>query len=147
MHTQFFAHPLQVVQIVSHGVGEVHKNIKVQRAFGWSKHLHIHQLLLSWQKGHAHLLRRHLRLLKLHVDFLLLGQEKIEVKLRLHTLSFETTAFDGMIGGEKRMMKTYSLHTPTALRCDYSCSTAAMGKYILMQVTTRAIKGLSEQEV
>lgn len=96
MLTQLFAHLLQVVQIVSHGVGEVHKNIKVQRASGWRKHLHIHHLLLSWQKGHAHLLRRHLRLLKHHVDLLLLrserGQrrgstrEKTEGKLRFHTV-------------------------------------------------------------
>lgn len=76
MHTQLLAHPLQVVQIVSHGVGEVHENIEVQRAFGWSKHLHIHQLLLSWQKGHAHLLRSDLRLLKPHVDFFHLGRGK-----------------------------------------------------------------------
>lgn len=68
--TQFCAHVFQVVQIVSHGVGEVHKDIKVQRAFDWSKHLHIHLLLLSWQKAHAHQLRRHLGLLKVHVDLL-----------------------------------------------------------------------------
>ncbi len=76
MLTQLVAHPLQVVQIVSHGVREIHKNIKVKRAFGWCKYLHIHQLFLSWQKGHAHLLRRHLRLLKLHVDLLLLVIKK-----------------------------------------------------------------------
>lgn len=52
-----------------------------------------------------------------------------------------------MIGGEMRTMKTHSLYHHTALSCDYSRSTAAMGKYILVQVTTRAIKGLSEQEV
>lgn len=52
-----------------------------------------------------------------------------------------------MIGGEMRMMKTYSFYAHTALRFDYSSSTAAVGKYVLVQVTTRAIKGLSEQEV
>lgn len=76
--TQLVAHLLQVVQIVSHGVGEVHKNIQVQRAFGWSEHLHIHQLLLSWQEGHGHLLRRHLRLLKCHVDFFRLSSEETQ---------------------------------------------------------------------
>lgn len=82
MLTQLFAHPLQVVQVISHGVGEVHKNIKIQRAFGWSKHLHIHHLLLSGQKTHAHLLWGHLRLLKPHVDLLHLREEK-RVKLKV----------------------------------------------------------------
>lgn len=76
MLTQLFAHSLQVVQVISHGVGEIHKNIKIQRAFGWSKHLHIHHLLLSGQKTHAHLLWGHLRLLKPNVDLLPLKRRK-----------------------------------------------------------------------
>lgn len=76
MLTQLFAHFLQVVQVISHGVGEVHKNVKIQRAFGWSKHLHIHRLLLSRQKTHAHQLWGHLRLLKAYVDLLPLKEKK-----------------------------------------------------------------------
>lgn len=52
-----------------------------------------------------------------------------------------------MIGREMRVMKTYFLYLHTALSCDDSCSGAAMGKYILVQVTARAIKGLSQQDV
>lgn len=52
-----------------------------------------------------------------------------------------------MIGSEMRAIKTYSFHRHTAFSCDYSRSTAAMGKYVLVQVTARAVKGLNEQEV
>lgn len=72
--TQLFAHPFQVVQIVSHGIREVHKNVKVQGAFGWSKHLNIHLLLLSRQQAHAHCLRRNLGLLEIRVDPLILDR-------------------------------------------------------------------------
>lgn len=68
MLTQLFAHSLQVVQVISHGVGEVHQDIKIQRAFGGSKHLHIHSLLLPGQKTHAHQLWGNLRLLNPRVD-------------------------------------------------------------------------------
>lgn len=95
MLTQLCAHPLQVAQIVSHGVREVHKNIKVQRAFGWSKHFHIHQPLLSWQKTHAHLLWRNLGLLKARFDFFLLKSERGngEEKLQFHSFRFKTATF------------------------------------------------------
>lgn len=41
-------------------------------------------------------------------------------------------------------MKTYFLYFHAALSCDHSRSTAAMSKYFLLQVTTRAIEGLFE---
>lgn len=43
-------------------------------------------------------------------------------------------------------MKTYFLYCDAALSCNYNCSAAAMGKNILLQVTTRAIKGLRKPE-
>lgn len=43
-----------------------------------------------------------------------------------------------------KMLKAYLFYSDAALTCDYSHSTAAMGEYILLQVTTRAIEGLFE---
>lgn len=42
------------------------------------------------------------------------------------------------------MIKSYFLYPHTALSGDYPCSTTAMGFYKPFQVTTGAIKGLSE---
>lgn len=86
--TQFFAHPFQVVQIVSHGVGEVHKNVKVQGAFGWSKDLNIHLPLLSGQKGHVHQLRRNLRLQEIHVDALILNRRNQKRKITIQAQNY-----------------------------------------------------------
>jgi len=89
--TELRAHLLQVVQIVLHGVGEVHQDVKVQGPFGGSEHLHVHLLLLSWQKAHHHLLRRHLRLLKSHVDGLFLTGGEAQRRGRV------TTWHDGIL--------------------------------------------------
>lgn len=43
-----------------------------------------------------------------------------------------------------KILKTYFLYSHAALSRDHSRSTAAMSKYILLQVTTRAIEGLFE---
>lgn len=51
----------------------------------------------------------------------------------------------GMTGGVSKMVETYLLYLHTALSCDDSCSTAAMGKYVFEPVTPRAVKHLKEQ--
>lgn len=52
-----------------------------------------------------------------------------------------------MIAREMRVMESYLHNHHSALSSDYSCSTAAKGKDILLQVAARAIKGLCKQEV
>lgn len=44
-----------------------------------------------------------------------------------------------------KMVKTYLFYCDPTLSCDYSPSTAAMGEYILLPVTTGAIEGLFER--
>ena len=46
-----------------------------------------------------------------------------------------------------KVMKTYSFYLHSTFSCDYSPSRAAMGDYILQQVTARASEGLQKQEV
>lgn len=51
-----------------------------------------------------------------------------------------------MTGGVSKMMSTYSLYVRTALSCDDSCGTAAVGEYVFLPVTPRAVKHLREQK-
>lgn len=45
------------------------------------------------------------------------------------------------------MVKTYSFYHHTAFSCECSRSTAAVGDYVLVQVTARALKALSQKKV
>lgn len=138
--TQFFAHPFQVVQIVSHGVREVHKNVKVQGAFGWSKDLNIHLPLLSRQKAHAHQLRRNLGLQEFRVDGLILNRRN-QKNISCSTSGLQAEEhFDWL-------EKTYSFYPHAASSCDYSLSTAPVGHYVFIQVTARTVESLHGQEV
>lgn len=53
----------------------------------------------------------------------------------------------GMTRREIRLMETYTFYHLTALSCDYSRSAAATSNDVIFQVTARAIKVLSKQEV
>lgn len=86
--TQLIAHPLQVVQIISHGVGEVHENIQIQGAFVRSEHLHVHHPRLSRQEAHGHQLRIHLGLLNTGVDpHCLSGGDEAQRKVTIWQIS------------------------------------------------------------
>lgn len=58
--TQVLPHRLEVVQIVRHGVGEVHKDVQVHRALQGLKHLQVELSLLAGPKPGPKTLRGHL---------------------------------------------------------------------------------------
>lgn len=58
--TQVLPHLLQVVQIVGHGVGEVHEDIEVHGALQWLEHLQLKVPLLARPQADPQSLWRHL---------------------------------------------------------------------------------------
>ena len=60
LHTQILPHFLEVVQIVRHGVGEVHEDIQVHGALQGLEHLQLEAPLLARPQPHPQRLGGHL---------------------------------------------------------------------------------------
>lgn len=91
LHTQILPHLLEVVQIIRHGVGEVHEDIQVHGALQGLEHLQLEVPLLARPQPHPQRLGGHLTAAQRGVDLPFLRPREGTAGWRVSPDLMETT--------------------------------------------------------